>query len=63
MSSSQRPAGRRVDRAQEIGLFRYALIRQAADPGLSPRDRGALVRALAQAEHTGPFGEHVKFSV
>ena len=62
MSSSQRPAGRRVDRAQEIGLFRYALIRQAADPGLGARERGALVRELAAAEHAGPFGTRVRVS-
>ncbi len=43
MSSSEGSAGGRVDRAQEIGLFRYALIREAADPQLSPRERGALV--------------------
>ena len=40
MSSSERPAGRRVDRAQEIGLFRYALIREAADPGSEPAGAG-----------------------
>ena len=62
MSSSDRPAGRGIDRAQEIGLFRYALIREAADPDLSPRDRGALVRAIAEAEHAGPFGNRVQVS-
>jgi putative transposase len=62
MSSRQSPGGRRVDRAQEIGLFRYALIREAADPGLSPRERGVLVRAMAGAEHTGPFGTRVQVS-
>lgn len=62
MSSRQRPGGHRVDRAQEIGLFRYALIREAADPGLSPRERGVLVRAIALAEHTGPFGTRVQVS-
>ena len=62
MSSSQRPGGRRVDRAQEIGLFRYALIREAADPALSARERGQLVRALAAAEHAGPFGTRVQVS-
>ena len=62
MSSGEGSAGRRVDRAQEIGLFRYALIREAADPGLSARERGQLVRALAAAEHTGPFGARVQVS-
>ena len=48
---------RRGDRAREVGLFRYALIREAADPQLSTRARGRLVRDLAEREHTGPSGE------
>jgi putative transposase len=51
-----------AERARAIGLFRYSLIREAADPDLSTRRRGALVRALAQAEHTGPFGQRVRVS-
>lgn len=62
MSSSDRPAGRGVDRATEIGLFRYALIREAADPQLGAKARGRLVRALAQGEHAGPFGDRVVVS-
>src|SRR5215216_2862208 len=31
--------GARADRAREVGLFRYALIREAADPALSTRQR------------------------
>jgi putative transposase len=50
---------RRTERAREVGLFRYALVRAAADPALSPRQRGTLVRELAAAEHVGPFGERV----
>src|SRR4249919_3331644 len=50
----------RVDRAREVGLFRYALIRTAADPALSTRQRGRLVRDLAAREHTGPFGQRVR---
>ena len=52
----------RVDRAREVGLFRYALIRTAADPALSTRQRGRLVRDLAAREHTGPFGQRVRVS-
>ena len=52
----------RVDRAREVGLFRYALIRTAADPALSTRQRGRLVRDLAAREHTGPFGQRVRIS-
>jgi putative transposase len=50
------------ERARQIGLFRYALIRTAADPALSARQRGRLVRAVAAAEHTGPDGRPVRVS-
>ena len=50
----------RAERARAVGLFRYALIREAADPGLTSRQRGRLVRALALAEHAGPFGQPVR---
>ena len=48
--------------ARDIALFRYALIRQAADPALSTKQRGQLVRALAASEHPGPFGRPVRYS-
>ncbi len=46
----------RDERALEVGLFRYALIREAADLSLSGRERGVLVRVLAAREHVGPDG-------
>ena len=52
----------RADRARDVGLFRYALIREAADASLSTRQRGRLVRDLAAREHTGPSGERVQVS-
>lgn len=52
----------RAGRARDVALFRYALIREAADASLSNRARGILVRQLAQAEHTGPTGERVRVS-
>lgn len=52
----------RTDRTREVGLFRYALIREAADPALSSRQRGMLVRELAQGDHVGPFGQRVSVS-
>lgn len=55
-------SGAHADRAREVGLFRYALIREAADPQLSTRQRGRLVRDLASREHTGPFGQRVRIS-
>jgi len=47
---------------QEIGLFRYTLIRDAADLGLSKAQRGRLLRALADREHLGPDGRLVRVS-
>ena len=47
------------DRARDVGLFRYSLIRDPADPALSKAERGTLVRALAAVEHRGPDGEMV----
>jgi putative transposase len=44
-------------RRREVALFRYGLIREAADPELSPSERGRLVRELASREHRGPDGE------
>jgi putative transposase len=48
------------DRRREIGLFRYALVRCAADPSLSRAERGRLVRALAEQEHLAPDGRPVR---
>src|SRR2546429_7837261 len=53
---------KRAQRARDVALFRYALVRQAADPGLSKRDRGELVRQLASVEHAGPSGTPVRVS-
>ena len=47
---------------QAVALFRYALIREAADPELTGRQRGALVRALAERDHLGPDGQRVRVS-
>ena len=51
-----------MDRAQEIGLFRWRVICEATDVSLSARERGALVRALAAREHLGPDGRWVRVS-
>jgi putative transposase len=39
------------DKRREVALFRYSLIRELADPELSPRQRGALISALAATDH------------
>ena len=50
----------RADRARRIALWRYQLIREPADPAYSTRQRGRLVRELAEREHLGPFGTPVR---
>jgi putative transposase len=60
--SGSKEERRRAARAEQVALFRYQLIREAADPGLSTRQRGRLVRELAAAEHPGPFGQPVRVS-
>ena len=62
MTEHERAIDRRTIKARDIALFRYALIRQAADPALSTKQRGSLVRQLAATEHTGPFGRPVRYS-
>jgi putative transposase len=39
------------DRRRAVALFRYSLIRELADAELSPRQRGALITALAATDH------------
>ncbi len=51
-----------MDRAQEIGVFRWRIVGEAADVSLSARERGALVRALAAGEYLGPDGRWVRVS-
>jgi putative transposase len=55
-------ARRRAERARLTGLFRYRLVCEVTDPGLSARQRGALVRELAGREHDGPAGHKVTVS-
>lgn len=62
MSQADEEQRRRAERARRVGLFRYELICDALDPQLSSRQRGKLVRELADREHPGPFGEPVRVS-
>lgn len=50
------------DRRRDVALFRFALVREAADPQLSPRRRGELVRAIASQDHLGPDGTRLRVS-
>lgn len=47
------------DRQRDVALFRYSLIREAADPALTKRERGELVREVAGRDHAGPGGRRV----
>ena len=62
MGAGRDEVAARAERARAIGLFRYGLIREAADPGLSTRARGRLVRAVAAGEHLDPAGRRVRIS-
>ena len=53
---------KRAARAEQVALFRYRLVREAADPGLSTRQRGRMVREIASRAHEGPFGDPVTVS-
>ena len=60
MTTADDEARVRADRARQIALWRYQLIREAADPAYSTRQRGQMVRQLAEREHPGPFGTPVR---
>src|SRR6266568_3088359 len=62
MSKAEQEEQARLERARAIGLFRYMLIREAADPALSTRQRGKLVRAIAAREHADPSGRPVRLT-
>lgn len=62
MSKAEDEQQARLERARRIGLFRYMLIREAADATLTPRQRGALVRTLAAQPHTDPDGRTVRLT-
>ena len=53
---------KRAARAEQVALFRYQLVREAADPALSTRQRGRMVREIASRAHEGPFGDPVTVS-
>ena len=62
MSQADDERRRRAERARRVGLFRYELIQEVIDPQLSARQRGQLVRELAERVHPDPFGESVRVS-
>jgi putative transposase len=55
-------ASGRAERARAVALFRYQLIREAADPAHSTRQRGRMVRELTARTHLDPAGRPVRVS-
>ena len=45
---------------RDVALFRYSLIREAADESLTIRQRGQLVRELAGQDHAGPNDRRIR---
>ena len=45
------------DPAEEVALWRYHLIAEALDRRLGSRERGLIVRRIADEEHVGPDGQ------
>ncbi len=52
----------RKEHREKIALFRYQIVREAADRSLSTRQRGPMVRAVAGMEHPWPFGGTRRYS-
>ena len=48
------------DKQRDVALFRYSLIREAADESLTIRQRGRLVRELAAQDHAGPNDRRIR---
>jgi putative transposase len=61
-ASPTRDSSARRERMEKIALFRYQLIREAADESVTPRQRGPMVKALAGQVHPGPFGGTIRVS-
>lgn len=60
--SLSRDLSARRERMEKIALFRYQLIREAADESVTSRQRGPMVKALAAQAHPGPFGGTITVS-
>jgi putative transposase len=53
---------KRTERARETGLFRYSLVQDLLEPGLSQAERGWRAREMAGRVHEGPGGRRVTVS-
>jgi putative transposase len=52
----------RLERARETGLFRYSLVQELAEAGITAAERGRRARELAGRAHDGPGGRAVSVS-
>lgn len=52
----------RLERARETGLFRYSLVQELAEAGITAAERGRRARELARRAHDGPGGRPVSVS-
>jgi putative transposase len=52
----------RLERAREGGLFRYSLVQELAEAGITAAERGRRARELAGRVHDGPGGHPVRVS-
>ena len=52
----------RLERARETGLFRYSLVQELAEAGITAAERGRRARDLAGRAHDGPGGQPVTVS-
>lgn len=62
VSKEEAERRRRLERSRQVGLFRYGVIQELLDPGLSARQRGVLIGKLTAQPVPGPFGEPVRLS-
>ncbi len=53
----------RLERARETGLFRYSLVQELLEPGISAAERGRRAAVLAGRVHDGPGGQRVTVAV
>jgi putative transposase len=52
----------RLERARETGLFRYSLVQELTEPGITAAERGRRARSMAGRAHEGPGGQQVSVS-
>jgi len=52
----------RAEKARAVALFRYAVISDAIEEGLTKKQKGVLVRHIAGRTHTGPDGKATTIS-